>query len=247
MIRRRFRYRQTITSILGDEEEEIKAAIAAMLRARREIEELCSTDPFFLHTFEPYTPDTPTETVRRMVRAAEDAGVGPMAAVAGTIAWAGAEAMMDAGAGIGVVDNGGDIALFSDRPVVVGLHAGEAKASNRLAFRVPPQDRILGICTSSATVGPSISLGTADSVTVFSRDVSCADAWATAICNLATADGLPPLAESATIQGVFAIIGNRIFRTGDLPPVIRARVDESLITAGDRGYGRSCSSINDRA
>jgi len=247
MIRRRFRYRQTITTILGDEEEEIEAAIAGMLQARRDIEVQCTADPFFLHTFEPYTPDTRAGTVRRMARAAFDAGVGPMAAVAGTIAWAGAEAMMDTGARIGVVDNGGDIALFSDRPVVVGLHAGEANASNRLAFRVPPQDRILGICTSSATVGPSISLGTADSVTVFSRDVSCADAWATAICNLATADGLPSIPDSGTIQGVFAIIGDRIFRTGDLPPVIRARVDEALITAGDRGYGTSCPSMNDRA
>ena len=35
---------------------------------------------------------------------------GPMAAVAGAIAWAGVEAMQEAGASFGVIDNGGDIA-----------------------------------------------------------------------------------------------------------------------------------------
>ncbi|MHC1625819.1 MAG: UPF0280 family protein [Methanoculleaceae archaeon] len=243
MIRRRFRYRQTITTILAEREGEISAAIDAMLDARREIEYQILEDPFFLSTFEPYVPEEASPAVTRMVNAACDAGVGPMAAVAGTIAWAGAEAMREAGALTGVVDNGGDIALFSDRPLVVGLHAGDAPPSNRLAFRVPPQEEILGICTSSASVGPSINLGAADSVTVFSRDVSCADAWATSICNITTAEGIPELELSSTVCGVFAIIGDKMYRIGKIPPLVRARVDESLITAGDRIQNSSDSSM----
>ena len=82
-----------------------------------------------------------------------------MASVAGAIAWAGVEAMVDAGALFGVIDNGGDIALISDCCKRVGVHAGAAVLSNRIAFVVPPQEKILGICTSSATVGPPSHLG----------------------------------------------------------------------------------------
>jgi len=114
-----------------------------------------------------------------------------MAAVAGAIAWAGVEAMVEAGASFGLVDNGGDIALVSDREVKIGVFAGASPLSGRIAFLLPPQEGILGICTSSATVGPSISFGIADAVTVFSPDVACADAWATAICNQITRDDTP--------------------------------------------------------
>jgi len=169
-----------------------------------------------------------------MARAAEEAGVGPMAAVAGAIAWAGVEAMVEAGASFGLVDNGGDIALVSDREVKIGVFAGASPLSGRIAFLLPPQEGILGICTSSATVGPSISFGIADAVTVFSPDVAAADAWATAICNQITRDDTSILdaLPGTEIRGVLAVIGDVVIRWGDLPPVVRARVDERLITAG---------------
>jgi len=171
-----------------------------------------------------------------MADATRKAGVGPMAAVAGTIAWAGVEAMKEAGATFGVIDNGGDIALVSDRPVRVGVHAGSAALSNRVAFVVPPQETILGICTSSATVGPSISFGMADAVTVFSYDVALSDAWATSVCNQirlsdrSILDRVGP----TEVSGIFAIMGDVTVRWGDLPPLVPAVVDEQLISAGDR-------------
>jgi hypothetical protein len=159
-----------------------------------------------------------------------------MAAVAGAIAWAGVEAMQEAGASFGVIDNGGDIALVSDRPVRVGVHAGEAALSNRVAFVVPPQDRIFGICTSSATVGPSISFGIADAVTILSHDVALADAWATAVCNrIRPADRtVLDLLDPGEVDGVFTIIGDETIQWGELPPLVHAVVDEQLISAGDR-------------
>jgi hypothetical protein len=171
-----------------------------------------------------------------MAEAARKAGVGPMAAVAGAIAWAGVEAMQEAGAVFGVIDNGGDIALLSDRPVRVGVHAGEAMLSNRIAFVIPPQDRILGICTSSATVGPSISFGIADAVTVFSHDVALSDAWATSVCNQIRPGDRSVLdrVNPAEVNGVFAIMGEETVTWGKVPPVVRAVVDEQLISAGDR-------------
>ena len=188
MIRERFSYRQTFAVILADTPEHIEAAKAGMLEARQVLEAYIARDPFFASTFDPYKPDSDELIIKRMADATRTARVGPMAAVAGAIAWAGIESMQEAGAMFGVIDNGGDIALISDRDIRVGVHAGDALLSNRIAFVVPPQDSVLGICTSSATVGPSISFGVADAVTIFSRDVALADAWATSVCNQIRAD-----------------------------------------------------------
>jgi ApbE superfamily uncharacterized protein (UPF0280 family) len=236
MIRAPFIFRETIATILADKPGHISAAKSGMIEARQVLEAHIARDPFFLSTFDPYMPDSDEQIVLRMARATQKAGVGPMAAVAGAIAWAGVEAMMESGAVFGVIDNGGDIALISDRPVRIGVHAGEAVLSNRIAYVVPPQERILGICTSSATVGPSVSFGCADAVTVFSCDVALADAWATSVCNQIRPDDQTVLdrINPAEVSGVFAIIGETLVKWGDLPPLVSAVVDEQLISAGDR-------------
>jgi|SRR5208337_2060071 len=236
MIRAPFRFRETIATILADDLAHVAAAKAGILAARQELEAYIARDPFFASTFDPYTPDSDELVIVRMSDATRKAGVGPMAAVAGTIAWAGIEAMQEAGASFGVIDNGGDIALLCDRPVRVGVHAGEAALSDRIAFIVPPQDRILGICTSSATVGPSISFGIADAVTIFSHDIALADAWATAVCNAIRPDDRSVLEriDPAEVSGVFAIMGDVTVDWGVLPPLVPAVVDEQLISAGDR-------------
>jgi ApbE superfamily uncharacterized protein (UPF0280 family) len=237
MIRVPFHFRETFATILADDPAHAEAAKAGILEARQDLEAYIARDPFFAATFDPYEPDSDALVVTRMAKATQHAGVGPMAAVAGAIAWAGIDAMRDAGAAFGIIDNGGDIALISDRPVRVGVHAGSAPLSNRIAFIIQPQEGILGICTSSATVGPSISFGVADAVTVFSPDPARADAWATAICNTIRPDDQSVLTtiNPAEAKGVFAILGDRVIRWGTLPPLARAEVDEQLISAGDRG------------
>ena len=236
MIRERFHFRETFANILADDPAHIAAAKAGILAARQELEAYLARDPFFGTTYEPYEPDSDAVVVRRMADAAKKAGVGPMAAVAGTIAGAGVEAMAEAGASFGVIDNGGDIALVADRPVRVGVHAGAAALSNRVAFVVPPQEKILGICTSSATVGPSVSFGIADAVTIFSYDVALADAWATAVCNEIRPSDRSVLdrVNPREVSGIFAIMGDLTVEWGTLPPLVPAVVDERIISAGDR-------------
>ena len=79
----------------------------------------------------------------------------------------------------------------------------------------------LGICTSSGTVGHSLSLGLADSVTVLSSSVALADAVATRLGNeikkaedldhaLAIAKGL------SGIIGVVIVMGSRLGAWGDV-------------------------------
>jgi ApbE superfamily uncharacterized protein (UPF0280 family) len=236
MIRAPFMFRETIATILADTSGHVAAAKSGMIRARQVLEAHIARDPFFLVTFDPYMPDSDELIILRMAHATRKAGVGPMAAVAGAIAWAGVEAMVDAGAVFGVIDNGGDIALISDRSIRVGVHAGETILSNRIAFVVPPQERILGICTSSATVGPSISFGCADAVTIFSCDVALADAWATSVCNQIRPDDqtVLDLINPDEVSGVFAIMGETLVKWGNLPPLVSAVVNEQLISAGDR-------------
>jgi hypothetical protein len=236
MIREPFHFRETFATILADDPTHIRAAKSGMMAARQVLEAYIARDPFFAATFDPYEPDSDETIITRMADATRKAGVGPMAAVAGTIAWAGVEAMAEAGAAFGVIDNGGDIALIADRPVRVGVHAGSSALSNRVAFVVPPQDLVLGVCTSSATVGPSISFGIADAVTIFSRDVALSDAWATAVCNEIRPSDHSVLerVDPSEVSGIFAIMGDMTVRWGELPPLVSAVVDEQLISAGDR-------------
>ncbi|MDE4907446.1 UPF0280 family protein [Methanogenium marinum] len=234
MIREHFQYRTTITTILAEEEKYINAAKIAMVDARSELEHEILRDPFFGSTYDPYTTEVSSAVAQRMSAASKPAGVGPMAAVAGTIAWYGVEAMQDAGATFAVIDNGGDIALIADHEVTIGIHAGTSSFSGKLAFRIPPQETILGICTSSATVGPSVSFGTADAVTVFSRNVSLADAWATSLCNDFTecSDEFFQSRDLRGVCGICAIAGDTLCRWGTLPEIVKASVDPALITAG---------------
>ena len=234
MIREHFQFRETIATILADDPAHVTAAKEGMLSARQELERYIARDPFFAITYDPYTPEDCGKVVGRMAEAGRRAGVGPMAAVAGAIAWSGVEAMAGAGARFGVIDNGGDIALVTDRELRVGLHAGASPVSDRFAFLVPPGEGIRGICTSSATVGPSVSLGVADAVTVFSPDVASADAWATALCNELRPGDRQVLQrlEGSDVTGVVAILGGEVVRWGNPPPLVPARVNPDVITRG---------------
>ncbi|HJJ36780.1 MAG TPA: UPF0280 family protein, partial [Methanocorpusculum sp.] len=143
MIREHFACRETITTILADRSEDIAVARDAMLAARADLESYISSDPFFQVTYDPVAvPSSAPLVVRRMADAGSAAGVGPMAAVAAAIAWAGTEAMQKNGASFGLVDNGGDIAVFSDRTVRIGIHAGSAPSSDPFAFLLPPHPQI---------------------------------------------------------------------------------------------------------
>ena len=73
-------------------------------------------------------------------------------------------------------------------------------------------------------------------MTIFSRDVALADAWATAVCNGIRPDDRRVLdrIDPAEVSGVFAIMGDVMVEWGELPPIVRAVVDVQLISAGDR-------------
>lgn len=232
-----FRHRETITTVLAESHEHFEVAKKAMLEARKRIEDFIKRDPFFYSTLDPY--DCEGEVVGRMCKASKLAGVGPMAAVAGTIAGYAVERMVDEGASFAVVDNGGDIAMYIDEPLTIGVYAGSEKS---IAFRIEPEDRIKAVCTSSGRIGPSISFGDADAATVFGYDASVADAFATALGNAIKAnygrqeiqEALEAFWSSARkhVTAALVIKDGIMAVAGDIPEIVAARIDADLITRG---------------
>jgi hypothetical protein len=235
-MRKHFEFRETAVTIEAADEY-VPIAQEAMLDARAQIEGYIAHDDFFRTTFDPYPlrPDM-TEVVKRMCVASEKANVGPMATVAGAIAEEAVSRMMKAGCTHCLVDNGGDIAMRTSRSVTVGLYAGEAQPQY-LGLEVPPSRGMLGICTSSGTVGPSISLGIADLATVIAPDVALADACATKLGNMVRDDD-PMTLERALrmvlkvkgVRGALVLVNGKLGMGGDVPRLIRCQVPKDKIT-----------------
>ena len=160
-----------------------KEALEATLYYRRQIEDYVSRREEFRTSLCPLEagPDAPP-IVRDMVTESRKAGVGPMASIAGAVAqYVGRElsSMSDEV----IVENGGDIFLRILRRRAVAVYAGDSIFTGEIAFEVEPDDTPLGICTSSGTIGHSLSFGKADAVVICSSSAVLADAVATAACN----------------------------------------------------------------
>jgi ApbE superfamily uncharacterized protein (UPF0280 family) len=211
-------------------------------------------NPEFLTSFEPLTVKETLDNnlshdhghksevpliVNLMSRAGRRADVGPMAAVAGTISQLSMGFMAEKSANYIIIDNGGDISLEINKDVVVGLYAGESSLSGELGFKIKPKQTPMGICTSSGTVGHSISFGRADSVTVFANEASIADALATSIANEAKGtldeDAVQRSLEHAeefkkSMRGVMVVVGESAGTLGRIPQLVQT---DKKVVLGD--------------
>lgn len=154
-----------------------------VLRYRGYIENYIKRYPEFAETLVPWLITSPApDIIRKMADASKIAGVGPMAAVAGAIAeQVGMDLLKRTGEVI--VENGGDVFLKTDDSVTIGIFAGKSPLCLHIGLRLPPLKRPISVCTSSGTVGHSLSLGKADAVCVVSESCCLADAAATSIGN----------------------------------------------------------------
>ncbi len=154
-----------------------------VLDCRGQIDGYIKRYPAFAVTLKPWQEQVfAPEIVREMIAAGSAAGVGPMAAVAGAVAENVGRRLLDFSHDV-VVENGGDVFIKAKGPVVAGLFAGTSPLSMKLGIRVTDSSDCIGLCTSSGTVGHSLSTGSADAVCVISRSCALADAAATAIGN----------------------------------------------------------------
>lgn len=178
------KYRETDLWIRAQKNVE-KEALDAVLNCRHQLEHYIAQNPLFLHSLEPLADDPLAPALaRRMLSASARVGVGPMAAVAGAIAQFVALALKDLSPFI-IIENGGDCYMNLAEETRVGIYAGaHSPFTGRIALRFPPERFPFGICTSSGTIGHSLSLGKADAITVVAKDAGLADAAATALGNL---------------------------------------------------------------
>lgn len=224
-MRTRFRYKETILTILCDKGMD-RVISDAVFEARSIIESKIAEDPFFGITYDPYPIDDGDDPlIQNMCRASELSGVGPMAGVAGAVALRTAERLVEAGSSIAVVENGGDIAFYSPGPVPVGLFADHPVLTD-MAFLME-SDHITGVCSSSRTVGPSVSFGNSSISTVFSDDVILADCCATALGNLVKDEGslqssVERIGSLEGVKGCMSCCGDKVAIYGDIPEIVPA-------------------------
>ena len=200
-------------------------ALKSLLKYRTSLEKYIEHHPQFLTTLEPYQVkvDAPL-IVREMSRASQIAGVGPMAAVAGAIAEAVGKDLLAFTPEV-IVENGGDIFLKTMKKRLVGIYAGRSSFTGKIALEINPGETPLGICTSSGTIGHSLSLGNADAVIAVSSSTALADATATAIGNIIkTKENIPQALGKAQeipgLQGIVVIIGDEMGIWGKVKLVI---------------------------
>jgi ApbE superfamily uncharacterized protein (UPF0280 family) len=161
----------------------------------------------------------------RMSLAGREADVGPMAAVAGVLADLSVEAMIESGAQVAVVENGGEVSMSSKEPISIAIAAGEAELSREIGFRV--EDFPLGIATSSGRHSHALSFGDSDAVTVFAENAGLADAFATSLGNMVMSNEevnlRKVLSQGLTIkgvQGLLILIDGKVGTCGKLPRLI---------------------------
>ncbi len=158
---------------------------------------------------------------RQMMTAAEIAGVGPMAAVAGALAEAVGRDLLALSPEL-VVENGGDIFLAGRTEYHLAIFAGTSSLSGHLGIKVSASNPFsCGVCTSSARVGHSLSFGRADAVTIVADNAALADAVATAMANRVQekVDLVRVVENALTLDGIFgavAVMGDDLAAGGDL-------------------------------
>jgi hypothetical protein len=192
-----------------------------ILRHRMPLERYIRDHPDFVNALRPYPQDPwAPPIVRSMLAAAEGAGVGPMAAVAGAIAEYVGRDLLSWSDEV-MVENGGDVFMCCAEPVTMGIFAGDSPLSNRVGIRIHSPRHPVGVCTSSGTVGHSASFGRADAVVVLSASAATADAAATGVCNRVTRrrdikNAIAAAQEIPGLNGVVIIVGDEIGVWGDI-------------------------------
>jgi len=198
-----------------------KPAHDSVIRYRYQLEQYLSIHPEFFRSLTPLATDgLAPSIVREMIGASQRAGVGPMAAVAGAMAEFVGRDLLPESPEI-IVENGGDIFIHSPRDLKVGIYASNSPLSFRVGLRVPAANHGWGVCTSSGTVGPSLSFGRADAVCILAPSASLADAAATAVGNLVASpadlpEGLEKAKSIEGIAGVVIIIGEKLGAWGEV-------------------------------
>lgn len=216
--------KETDLHIQADRDVQSRAE-EVVLQCRLQLEDYIVRYPQFYSSLTPLPKDfTAPPLIQEMYDAGRKAGVGPMAAVAGGIAEYVGRVLAREGVREIIIENGGDIFLLRDEVSLVSIFAGESPLSYKVGIEISTPGA-WGICTSSGTIGHSLSMGKADSVTVVARSTFLADAAATRLGNEVGHDGseqesveraLKVAEHIEGVAGVVVICGETLGAVGDV-------------------------------
>jgi ApbE superfamily uncharacterized protein (UPF0280 family) len=222
-----FSLKETQCSILSDKPQAIQAAIESIRRNRQELELYVRANPKFLYTLEPIAVPEKPLVAKLMACASQKAAVGPMAAVAGALADLAIEDMKREGCEVAVVEDGGEIAAASNRPIDVAVAAGEEPLSKRFGFRLT--EFPIGVATSSGRFSHAVSFGDAEAAVVFCKNAALADAAATAVGNVVKGEdaqvgiqaGINRGLSIEGVEGVLILFKGQVGTAGKIPQIIK--------------------------
>jgi ApbE superfamily uncharacterized protein (UPF0280 family) len=212
--------------------DDIKSEV---IRQRGYVEGYIQRFPEFARTLVPW-PEDPLAPpiVQDMIQAGRQADVGPMAAVAGALAERVGRYLLGTTDQI-IIENGGDIFIHAHDPLTVAVYAGRSPLSLTVGLEVASVGRSSAVCTSSGTVGHSLSRGLADAVCVLSGSCALADAAATAIGNrVQDKTGIQSAIDWGRtvtgIEGILVIIDDRMGMWGrvQLKPLRQLRPEKKV-------------------
>ena len=184
---------------------------------RRHMDAYLLMDPQYKSALTPYDAGLEAPGImKEMSRVSHKTGIGPMSAVAGAVAKHVANYL---GTKEVIVENGGDIYASVAEDMDISVFAGQSPLSEKVGLHIPAAAFPCGICTSSGTVGPSLSLGRADAMLIICKDVLLADSYATAFANrIQTVNDLQPVIDriqnTPDILGALAIKSDRLAVAG---------------------------------
>lgn len=192
-----------------------------VFNCRNTIETYIRSYPAFMSALSSYPEDPYAPIIiRNMIQYSRLVKVGPMASVAGAIAQYVCEGLLDL-TEQAIVENGGDIFLKTDRRTTISVFAGDSPLSEKIGLVIRPEQMPIGVCTSSGTVGHSLSGGSSDAVCIISPSALLADAAATALGNRLSEkkdmDAAVKWAKSVEgIMGGLLIMGDRMTAWGEI-------------------------------
>lgn len=198
-----------------------RKAFRLVLKYRNILERYIKKNPAFLTSLKPLPVDKKAPLIiKAMSEATTRVGIGPMASVAGAIAEFVGNDLLQFSPEV-IIENGGDIYLKSLKKRMIGIYAGPSPLSGRIGLEISYQDTPLGVCTSSGTVGHSLSYGKADAVVALAKSATLADAAATAIGNIIQKpseikNGIDFAQGIEGLKGVVIITGDKIGFWGEV-------------------------------
>jgi ApbE superfamily uncharacterized protein (UPF0280 family) len=193
----------------------------SVLKYRHQLETYIAMNPEFQKSLIPLKDDPGVpEIIQEMIRTSQLAQVGPMAAVAGAMAESVSKDLLKFSKEV-IVENGGDIYLVTSKERTIGIYAGDSPLSLKIGIVITPEESPIGVCTSSGTVGHSLSFGKADAVCILSMSAALADAAATAVGNVVRdkkdiESGLEKGRKIEGVLGALIIVGEKMGVWGNI-------------------------------